>query len=1053
LSLGSFAFGGTFGGPWSFQGDWHNTDTSMCKPGVTGSQTRDWYDFNNWGMQNNGNNGCAVTLFDNYIFLAVESKAPEPCVSTWNAAYPGTDANGYDLYATQVFVMPWAWEYAPAGFRMDIEAGNINCGRMIALAYNVPWPASWNAYPILDVNGGTVITPGYRNFDANFPYDANKFDDPCYPWVDPNQGGLWVGGGDPGAGENWGIVNIRNTGKMIMPRIRLMNGEINIFPDGLLYHNDPCTTYFFISQARSRNHINVAGGELRLKGDRLDQVTYYLSKGRLIPCDGHGDLSIDFNGTDTSITSVCTPDSAWNPNPIDGALSVPLNKTFSWSAGPSTQPPATNNAHTVYFGTDFAEVNDATSGGTDTDACSFNPGTLVMDTNYFWRVDENNNLSDPVGYWKGNVWAFKSKGPQASDPIPLNNAVGIPVPMLLRWSPGAKAQTSNGHRIFFGISEANVTDSTAGNILGGVTVAVVSSESYNLDTLGYTLAADTNYYWRVDEINDLDTNSPWKGETWHVESRNYYVVDDFELYTDNDTMLAKWDQGSTDYTSCAFQNANGVIDFDFNDGQGRMQYDYNDSISEHFSEVRLNVNNVNWNGGAALPSNNKFRSLAIGFQGNTTNDHDPDYDRMYVAVEDTAGRFGLVENTNPEAQRVFGWDQWYISLADLRNAGTPPVDINFIKYLYLGFGERCVGYVSAGGSGRIRVDDIRLYQQGCNPAFPSSTDLNGDCIVNLADLDVMANAWLASAIVISPVTNPGTTGLQLWYKFEETSGTVVNDSSGNNRKGDVNSYPTLYDAGIDDAVLWSPTGGFDGNGCFVSSAAVNKKSYTNIEANVAALSSSQTSVTFTIWIKMDAYQPLAGWPRVISVWQDMNAARTDENEVIEADTVARAGTGGMTLWRAGVVGDSNGTSLGGQPISAYSGGWHHYAFLRDGSTEVNSIRIYHNGAKVAEANALRPIFGSSTPYDGTLAVESFRLLCTNYDSRLNQTIFGNIDDFRVYNRALTNAEIGWLGTKGTGVVPFTNTSNLKVTSPDKVNFNDYAILMKDWLKTNLWPNP
>jgi len=88
LGMGSIAFGGSWGGPWSFQGDWHNTDTTMCKPAYNSPQTNDWYDFNNWGMQLNGCNeqgqncnGCAVTLFDCYIFLAVESKAPEPCVA------------------------------------------------------------------------------------------------------------------------------------------------------------------------------------------------------------------------------------------------------------------------------------------------------------------------------------------------------------------------------------------------------------------------------------------------------------------------------------------------------------------------------------------------------------------------------------------------------------------------------------------------------------------------------------------------------------------------------------------------------------------------------------------------------------------------------------------------------------------------------------------------------------------------------------------------------------------------------------------------------------
>jgi hypothetical protein len=64
-----------------------------------------------------------------------------------------------------------------------------------------------------------------------------------------------------------------------------------------------------------------------------------------------------------------------------------------------------------------------------------------------------------------------------------------------------------------------------------------------------------------------------------------------------------------------------------------------------------------------------------------------------------------------------------------------------------------------------------------------------------------------------------------------------------------------------------------------------------------------------------------------------------------------------------------------------------------------------------------------------------------------------MDDFRVYNRALSSAEVGWLGTKGTGNVPFQNASNLKSSTPEKISFNDMAMLAKNWLIFQSWPNP
>jgi hypothetical protein len=43
------------------------------------------------------------------------------------------------------------------------------------------------------------------------------------------------------------------------------------------------------------------------------------------------------------------------------------------------------------------------------------------------------------------------------------------------------------------------------------------------------------YYWRVDEVNDLNPNSLWKGDVWSFTVIDYFiVVDDFESYNDLD---------------------------------------------------------------------------------------------------------------------------------------------------------------------------------------------------------------------------------------------------------------------------------------------------------------------------------------------------------------------------------------------------------------------------------------------------------------------------------------------------------------------------------------
>jgi hypothetical protein len=326
----------------------------------------------------------------------------------------------------------------------------------------------------------------------------------------------------------------------------------------------------------------------------------------------------------------------------------------------------------------------------------------------------------------------------------------------------------------------------------------------------------------------------------------------------------------------------------------------------------------------------------------------------------------------------------------------------------------------------------------------------------------MANAWLARGVTISTVTNPGTNdaaGCKLWYKFDETTGTSVADSSGHTYTGDANSTPTYASAGYDTTKLWSSPG-YDGTGaCYNNSFSIIRDFNSSIEVNKSCLSTSQTSITVSIWVNGDIYMPLSGWPRLVFASQDFNSAAWDENEVLEIDCVARGGTANQVLFQAGMdrvggVGapvDSNSTSVSNLPLSAFAGGWQHWAFVRNGGTEVNSIRIYHNGEKVAEANALKPIFYGGPFPDGTGAVESFRI-CRAANDGSGQVYYGKIDDFRVYNRALTDAEVGWLGTKGSGNVPFANASNLKTgSSPERVNFGDMAILAKDWLTTKLWP--
>ncbi len=122
---------------------------------------------------------------------------------------------------------------------------------------------------------------------------------------------------------------------------------------------------------------------------------------------------------------------------------------------------------------------------------------------------------------------------EATLPNPDNDAPEVARDTALNWKEG---QYSDTHNVYFGtdfndVSEASVSDPR------GVLVAQnhtdTSLESPGAGLLDY----NTTYYWRVDEINDSEPNSPWKGETWNFTTLNYLAVDDFESYNDDDNII------------------------------------------------------------------------------------------------------------------------------------------------------------------------------------------------------------------------------------------------------------------------------------------------------------------------------------------------------------------------------------------------------------------------------------------------------------------------------------------------------------------------------------
>jgi len=95
---------------------------------------------------------------------------------------------------------------------------------------------------------------------------------------------------------------------------------------------------------------------------------------------------------------------AFGPSPADQATEVDPNTLITWSPGGHAL------SHDVYFGTDYADVNDANAlsdeymGNYDTN--SYDANGLQYDSTYYWRIDEH-SASETA---KGDVWSFTTWG-------------------------------------------------------------------------------------------------------------------------------------------------------------------------------------------------------------------------------------------------------------------------------------------------------------------------------------------------------------------------------------------------------------------------------------------------------------------------------------------------------------------------------------------------------------------------------------------------------------------------------------------------------------------
>ncbi|MHC4585726.1 MAG: hypothetical protein ACYS3N_14445, partial [Planctomycetota bacterium] len=314
-----------------------------------------------------------------------------------------------------------------------------------------------------------------------------------------------------------------------------------------------------------------------------------------------------------------TPKTAYAPEPADAAELVDLNVVLKW------QPGFGAILHAVYFGDNFDDVNNA-AGGLPQGNMSYNPGELTMAKTYYWRVDE---LEPPFTH-KGDVWSFTTIGAvEAVDPA--NGAVDVKQTPILTWTPGIFADS---HEVYFGADAASLELKASGSL---------GSESYEPAQLEW----NTTYYWRIDEANNTNADSPWTGPLWSFTTANFLIIDDFEAYNDIDDgvegsnrIYNAWIDGLVDPAKGGSQT--GHFDPPFYEetvvhgGNKSMPLYYDNAVGKSEATLTL-TSNRDW-------TVNGVDTLTIWYNGDAANAAET----MYVILNGSA----TVDNDNPDATQA-----------------------------------------------------------------------------------------------------------------------------------------------------------------------------------------------------------------------------------------------------------------------------------------------------------------------------------------------------------------------------------------------------------------
>ncbi len=384
----------------------------------------------------------------------------------------------------------------------------------------------------------------------------------------------------------------------------------------------------------------------------------------------------------------------------------------------------------------------------------------------------------------------------ATIPDPRNGAKDVPDNPALTWRSGIYGAQ---HELYIGTSPSEVMSAevTSPDIYQG-------RQAVGSYTFPEPLEWGETYYWRIDEVNDAQPGSPWKGDVWGFTVANFIIVDDFESYNDivaeeegSNLVYYTWldglDNPSTNGSTMGYFTGWSLESTVVHGGGKSAPFMYNNIVAG-ISEVRRE-----WETPQDWTANN-LKSLTVWFEGDPGNSDEP----LYILIGDSTGAEKVFTHEDPAAVQLDGWQEWNILLSEISDAGLNPAAI---KKMCIGVGDK--ENPQTGGTGTLYLDDIRVYIPRCRPEIGQpKCDFNDDCVVDELDLAILESELGSKSVrpedvvaVFREVESADTIGepMMLWDDPEASGGQYMEcrpGSSGGPNENQAATYDIYVSGGV-----------------------------------------------------------------------------------------------------------------------------------------------------------------------------------------------------------------------------------------------------------------